>query len=66
MIKGTVHSLLDYGAFVDIGGIDGMLHVADLSHGRVNKPADVLSVGQEIEVKVLKVDPGEEGVFRWV
>ena len=56
VINGTVRSLTDYGAFVDIGGIDGLLHVADLSWSRVNKPADVLSVGQEIEARVLKVD----------
>jgi small subunit ribosomal protein S1 len=56
VITGTVRSLTDYGAFVDIGGVDGLLHVADLSWSRVNKPADVLSVGQEIEARVLKVD----------
>jgi len=56
-LQGTVRSLTDYGAFVDIGGVDGLLHVADISWGRVNKPADVLSVNQQIEVQVLKVDP---------
>jgi small subunit ribosomal protein S1 len=56
VINGTVRSLTDYGAFVDIGGVDGLLHVADLSWSRVNNPADVLSVGQEIEARVLKVD----------
>ena len=50
----TVRSLTDYGAFVDIGGVDALLHVSDISWGRVNKPADVLSPGQQIEVKVLK------------
>src|SRR5271165_5900614 len=55
-VRGTVRSLADYGAFVDIGGVDGLLHVSDIAWGRVNEPADVLSVGQEIEVKVLKVD----------
>ena len=55
-VRGTVRSLADYGAFVDIGGVDGLLHVSDIAWGRVNQPADVLSVGQEIEVKVLKVD----------
>jgi len=54
--------LLDYGAFVDIGGVDGMLHVADISHGRVNKPADVLSVGQQLDVKILKVDPAKKRI----
>jgi small subunit ribosomal protein S1 len=60
--RGTVRSLLDYGAFIDIGGVDGMLHVADISHGRVNKPADVLTVGQELDVKILKVDPGKRRI----
>ncbi|MDE3197799.1 MAG: 30S ribosomal protein S1 [Acidobacteriota bacterium] len=62
VVHGTVRSLLDYGAFIDIGGVDGMLHVADISHGRVNKPADALSVGQELEVKILKVDPGKKRI----
>src|SRR5580704_7500263 len=62
VIAGTVRSLLDYGAFVDIGGIDGMLHVADISHGRVNKPSDVLTIGQQLEVKILKVDPAKQRV----
>jgi len=55
-IRGTVRSLTDYGAFIDIGGVDGLLHVSDISRSRVSKPEDVLSVGQELEVKVLKVD----------
>ncbi len=57
VIRGTVRSLTDYGAFVDIGGVDGLLHVADMSWGRVNKPSDVLTVGDSVEVQVLKVDP---------
>lgn len=55
ILSGTVRSLMEYGAFVDIGGVDALLHVSDISWGRVNKPADVLSVGQEIDVKVLKL-----------
>jgi len=55
-VQGTVRSLTDYGAFVDIGGVDALLHVSDISRSRVSKPADVLSVGQEIEVKILKID----------
>jgi small subunit ribosomal protein S1 len=55
-VQGEVRSLADYGAFVDVGGVDALLHVADISWARVNKPADVLSVGQRIEAKVLKVD----------
>ena len=54
-VSGTVRTLTDYGAFVDLGGVDALLHVSDIAWGRVNKPADVLSVGQEVEVKVLKV-----------
>ena len=61
-MQGTVRSLLDYGAFIDIGGVDGMLHVADISHGRVNKPADVLTVGQQLDVKILKVDPAKKRI----
>lgn len=57
-VCGAVRSLTDYGAFVDIGGVDALLHVSDISWGRVNKPEDVLSLGQQIEVKVLKVDGG--------
>ncbi len=55
-VHGTVRSLTDYGAFVDIGGVDGLLHVSDISWNRVNKPSDVLSVGQEVEARVLKID----------
>ena len=62
VVPGTVRSLLDYGAFIDIGGVDGMLHVADISHGRVNKPADALTVGQQLEVKILKVDVAKRRV----
>jgi len=54
-LSATVRSLTDYGAFVDLGGVDALLHVSDISWGRVNKPADVLSPGQQIEVTVLKI-----------
>jgi small subunit ribosomal protein S1 len=54
-VNGTVRSLTDYGAFVDIGGVDALLHVSDIAWGRVNKPSDVLTVGQSIEAKVLKI-----------
>ncbi len=54
--KGIVRSLTEYGAFVDLGGIDGLLHVSDMSWSRVNKPGDVVEVGQEIEVSVVKID----------
>ena len=62
MVRGTVRSLTDFGAFVDIGGVDARLHVADISWGRVNKPADVLSAGQEVEARVLKVDPARRRI----
>jgi len=55
VIAGTVRSLTDYGAFVDLGGVDALLHVGDIAWGRINKPADVLSMGQQVEVKVLKL-----------
>ncbi len=56
-LSGTVRSLAEYGAFIDLGGVDALLHVSDLSWGRVNKASDVLTVGQQVEVKVLKIDP---------
>jgi len=59
VLSGTVRSLTDYGAFVDLGGVDALLHVGDISWSRVNKPADVLSIGQSVDVKVLKL--GTEG-----
>jgi small subunit ribosomal protein S1 len=52
-----VRSLVPYGAFVDLGGIDGLLHVSDISHARVSKPEDVLTVGQELQLRILKIDP---------
>src|SRR5438876_179439 len=52
-VQGTIRSLTDYGAFVDIGGVDALLHVADISWARVNKPADVLKVGDQVEARVL-------------
>jgi small subunit ribosomal protein S1 len=62
VVTGTVRNLADYGAFVDIGGIDGLLHVADISWSRVGKASDVLAVGQEVEVKVLKVDTDKQRI----
>src|SRR5437773_390826 len=56
-VSGTVRSLTDYGAFVDVGVVDALLHVSDISWGRIDKPADVLSVGQLVEARVLKIDP---------
>ncbi len=56
-ITGTVRSLAPYGAFVDLGGIDGLLHISDMAHTRVAKAEDVVAVGQEIQVRILKIDP---------
>ncbi len=56
-IAGTVRGLTSYGAFVDLGGVDGLLHVSDIAWGRIGKPEDVLSVGQQVRVRILKVDP---------
>jgi small subunit ribosomal protein S1 len=61
-VSGVVRSLTDYGAFVDIGGVDGLLHVGDMAWTRINNPADILSAGQEIEAKVLKVDPEKQRI----
>src|ERR1035441_5031278 len=55
-VQGEVRSLTDYGAFVDIGGSDALLHVGEISWHRVNKPSDVLSTGQQIEAKIIKID----------
>ncbi len=57
IVDGTVRSLVDYGAFIDLGGIDGLLHVSDMAWSRIGKPSDVLEVGQELQVKILKIDP---------
>ncbi len=54
--KGKVKTLMDFGAFVDIGGVDGLLHISDMSWGRINKPDEVVSVGDEVEVKVTKIN----------
>jgi len=56
VLKGVVKNLVEYGAFVDLGGVDGLLHITDMSWKRVKDPSEVVSVGQELEVKVLKYD----------
>ncbi|MEJ7608098.1 MAG: S1 RNA-binding domain-containing protein, partial [Bryobacteraceae bacterium] len=55
--SGTVKTVMDFGAFVDIGGVDGLLHVTDMSWQRINKPSDLVNPGDQIEVKILKVNP---------
>jgi small subunit ribosomal protein S1 len=59
-LSGTVRSLTDYGAFVDVGGVDALLHVSDIAWSRISKPADSLSVGQQVDVKVLKISTEAE------
>ncbi len=56
-VSGIIRSLANYGAFVDLGGVDGLLHIGDIAWSRIDKPTDVLSLGQQIEAKVLKIDP---------
>ncbi len=62
LIQGTVRSLADYGAFIDLGSVDGLLHVSDISWARVANPADALAIGQRVEVKVLKIDPEKQRI----
>jgi small subunit ribosomal protein S1 len=62
IMQATVRSLTDFGAFVDIGGVDALLHVADISWSRINKPADALTAGQQVQVKVLKVDAAKRRI----
>jgi len=62
VLRGKIVGFKPFGAFVDIGGIEGMLHVSELGYSRVEKPEDVLSLGQEVDVAVLKIEPGEKGV----
>ncbi len=62
IVTGVVKNLTEYGAFIDLGGIDGLLHVTDLSYGRVTHPSEMLHVGDEITVKVLKFDRAKERV----
>ncbi len=56
IVEGVVKNITDYGAFIDLGGIDGLMHITDMSWGRINHPADVLKVGEKIQVKVLQFD----------
>ncbi|MBI2822061.1 MAG: 30S ribosomal protein S1 [Acidobacteria bacterium] len=62
VLEGVVKNITDYGAFVDLGGIDGLLHITDMSWGRVNHPSELFQVGDKIQVKVLKFDREEEKV----
>ena len=62
IVDGTVRSLAEYGAFVELGGIDGLLHISDMAWSRVAKVSDVLEVGQAITVQVLKIDPATKKI----
>ena len=62
VVKGVIRSVRGFGAFVDLGGVDGLLHVSDISYSRVKDPAAVLSEGRELEVKVLKIEKGGERI----
>jgi small subunit ribosomal protein S1 len=62
IINGTVKNIADFGAFVDLGGIDGLLHITDMSWGRINHPSDMLKIDQKIEVKVLNIDREKEKI----
>lgn len=61
-VKGIVKNITDYGAFIDLGGMDGLLHITDMSWGRIKHPSEMLTVGDEIDVKVLKFDDSKERV----
>ncbi len=62
IVKGIVKNITDYGAFIDLGGVDGLLHITDMSWGRVKHPSNLLAVGDEINVKILKYDASKERV----
>ena len=62
VVKGIVKNITDFGAFIDLGGIDGLLHITDISWGRINHPSEVLTVGQELEVIVIGIDKDKERV----
>lgn len=62
VLEGTVQRLTDFGAFVDIGGVDGLVHISQLSHTHVDKPSDVVEEGQKVQVKVLSVDRDNERI----
>jgi small subunit ribosomal protein S1 len=60
--KGVVKNIADFGAFIDLGGIDGLLHITDMSWGRINHPSEILKIDQEIEIKVLSIDKDKEKI----
>src|SRR5918992_1023134 len=62
ILEGTVKNITGYGAFVDLGGIDGILHISDMSWGRINHPSEIVQVGEKLKVVVLKFDPEKERI----
>jgi small subunit ribosomal protein S1 len=60
--RGIVKNIADFGAFVDLGGIDGLLHITDMSWGRIGHPSEMVSIDQEIEVQVLHIDRDREKI----
>jgi small subunit ribosomal protein S1 len=62
VVRGRVRSVMDFGAFLDLGGVDGLLHVAEMSHSRIGKAGDVVKPGDEMEVKILKIDPAAKKI----
>jgi len=62
LVTGTVKNIADFGAFIDLGGIDGLLHITDMSWGRVNHPSDMVRVDQQVEVKILNIDYDKEKI----
>lgn len=62
LIKGVVKNIADFGAFIDLGGIDGLLHITDMSWGRINHPSELLKIDQEIEIKILSIDREKEKI----
>jgi small subunit ribosomal protein S1 len=62
IVTGTVKNITEYGAFIDLGGMDGLLHITDMSWGRIKHPSELFNVGDEVKVKVLKYDPEKERV----
>ena len=54
--KGVVKNITDFGAFIDLGGVDGLLHITDMSYGRVSHPTEMVQIGREVEVKILDID----------
>ncbi len=62
IVKGTVTNIADFGAFVDLGGLDGLLHITDISWGRISHPSEVVRIGQELEIKILSIDREKEKI----